>query len=125
MTIQTAINRIDEMKSNMFSDAQKIAWLSEVDGYVWKEIILTHEGVAPGTTFEGYDQDTEMDTELLVPAPYTPVYEHYLAAQMDLKNAEPAKYAQSMVLFNNAWQTYGDYYGRLHMPIHRVKQLRF
>lgn len=125
MTIQTAINRIDEMKPNVFSDAQKIAWLSEVDGYVWKEIILTHEGVKPGSTFSGYDQDTEMDTELLVPMPHHGIYEHYLAAQMADKNREMGEYAKEMAAFNAVWQTYADYYGRLHMPINRVKQLSF
>lgn len=124
MTIQAAIDRIDDMKPNMFTVPQKIAWLSEVDSYIWREIIKTHEGVPAGVVFAGYDQETPMDTELLVPEPYTDVYDAYLSAQMDLKNAESGKYAQNMVRFNNAWQTYGDYYNRHHMPIQMVRQFR-
>ena len=125
MTIQAAIDRIDEMKPNMFTDEQKMAWLSEVDAYVFKEILLTHEGMPEGVTFEGYDQDTPMDTVLMVPEPYHDIYEHYLAAQMDNKNRDSNEYAKNMVQFNNAWQTYADYYGRKHMPIARVVQFRF
>lgn len=124
MTIQAAIERIDVMKPNMFSDTQKIAWLSEVDSFVWREIIKTHEGVPAGVDFVGYDQDTEMDTELLVPEPYTDIYDAYLSAQMDLKNAESGKYTQNMVRFNNAWQTYGDFYNRHHQPVQLVRQFR-
>lgn len=125
MTIQAAIDRIDTMKPNMFDDKQKIAWLSEVDGYVWRELIKTHEGQPEGFVFVGYDQDTEMDTELLIPEPYTGVYDSYLSAQMDQKNMESGKYAQNMVRFNNEWQTYADYYNRNHTPKTLVHQFRF
>lgn len=125
MTIQAAIDRIDEMKPNVFTDEQKIAWLSEVDAYVFKEILLTHEGMPQGLTFVGYDQDTELDTVLLAPEPYHGIYEHYLAAQMDNKNREMGEYAKSMAAFNAAWQTYADYYNRTHKPIARVTQFRY
>lgn len=125
MTIQAAIDRIDEMKPNMFSDQQKVAWLSEVDGYVWREIIKTHEGIPAGIDFVGYDLDTEMDTVLLVPEPYHGIYEHYLAAQMADKNRETGEYAKEMAAFNSAWQTYADYYNRMHAPVALVQQFRF
>lgn len=124
MTIQAAIDNIDAKKANMFTLEQKIQWLSEVDGYVWRELIKTHEGIPAGVEFVGYDQDTELDTQLLVPEPYTNIYEHWMAAQMDLKNAENGKYTQSMIGFNNAYQTYADYYNRHHMPIAVVRQFR-
>lgn len=125
MTIQEAINRIDELKPGMFTDEQKIAWLSEVDGFVWNDIILTHAGKEPTLTYHGYDQTTERDTQLLVPAPYDKVYEHYLAARMADKNREMGEYAKEEAAYNAAWQTYTDYYGRIHMPISRVRCLRF
>lgn len=125
MTIQAAIDRIDEMVPNMFSDQQKVAWLSEVDGYVFREIFLTHEGMPPGIVFEGYDQDTEMSTALMVHEPYHGIYEHYLAAKMAEKNREMGEYAKEMTAFNSAWQTFADYYGRKHMPIQLVHEFRF
>lgn len=123
MTIQAAIDLIDSLKPNMFSDQQKVAWLSDLDGMIWREIIQTHEG-APETTFTGYDQDTQPDTALLAPAPYSDVYKHYLASRMDIANRDNNEYAKDMALFTTAWQTLCDYWNRTYMPISKVRQLR-
>lgn len=125
MTIQAAIDTIDTLKPNMFPRHQKVAWLSELDGLIWREIITAHEGVEPGKTFEGYDQETPAGTVLLVPEPYADVYKHYVATKMDIANRETAEYAKDNVLFNNAWQTLCDYWNRKCMPLTNVKQLRF
>ena len=124
MTIQMAIDMVDQLKPNMFSPTQKVAWLNDLDGLVWREVITTHED-APDGPFEGYDQDTNTSTELLVPEPYTDIYRHYLAGQMDIANRDNGEYAKDMVLFNNAWQTLCDYWNRTHTPIARVKHIRF
>ena len=125
MTIQAAIDMIDTLKPNMFPHHQKVAWLSDLDGMIWREIVLTHEGVKPGAVFNGYDQDTEPGTELLVPEPYTDIYKHYMASKMDIANRETGEYAKDNVLFNNAWQTLCDYWNRKYMPLTKVRQLRF
>ena len=125
MTIQEAIDRIDMLKPSMFPVERKVAWLNDLDKMVWHEIFLTHEGMPPQSTFDGYDQDTSPATELLVPEPYTDVYQHYLATQMDLANAETDKYMQDKSLFNAAYQTFGDFWRRTHMPIIRRRHIRF
>jgi hypothetical protein len=125
MTIQEAIDRIDETKPNMFSDQQKVAWLSEVDSYIFRELIKTHEGSPAGIDFVGYDLDTKMDTKLLAEEPYHDIYETYLAMRMDYKNRETGEYAKSRNAFNGAWQTYADYYNRTHKPIALVTQFRY
>lgn len=123
MTIQAAIDRIDSLKPNKYTASQKITWLSELDGMVFRELVQTHENPEV-IEFEGYEDSTPLDKELLVPAPYTEVYQHYLAMQMDISNAELQKYANDKTLFNAAYMTYSDYYTRTHMPIQRVKQFR-
>lgn len=123
MTIQAAIDLIDSLKPNMFEDQQKIAWLSELDGMIWREVIKTHEGYPVGIDFTGYDQDTEMDTVLLAPPPYSDVYKHWLASRMDIANRDNNEYAKDMVLFNSAWQTFCDYWNRNYMPLSPVRQL--
>lgn len=124
MTIQAAIDMVDMLKPNMVPHHQKVAWLSDLDGLIWREVILTHEGV-PDIAFEGYDMDTNPDTTLLAPEPYTDIYKHYMASKMDIANRETGEYTKDMVLFNNAWQTLCDYWNRTHMPRQRVTQLRF
>ena len=125
MTIQAAIDMIDSLKVNMFPSHQKIAWLSDLDGMVWGEIITTHEGIPEGLAYESYDQNTSPDTVLLAPEPYTDIYKHYMAMQMDVANRDTNEYAKDKMLFNAAWQTLCDYWNRKHKPISRVKQLRF
>lgn len=124
MTIQAAIDLIDSLKPNMFSDQQKVAWLSELDGMIWREVIKTHEGYHAGIDFAGYDQDTEMDTVLLAPEPYSDLYKHWLASRMDVSNRDNNEYAKDMVLFNNAFQTLCNYWNRTYMPISLVRQLK-
>lgn len=124
MTIQAAIDKLDTLKPNVISRQQKVAWLSDLDGMIWREVFLTHED-APDITFEGYDQDADPSTTLLAPEPYTDVYQHYMAAQMDNVHRENAEYAKDMVLFNSAWQTLCDYWNRKHMPLTKVAQLKY
>ena len=125
MTIQTAIDMIDNLKTNMSPVHQKIAWLNDLDGLVMREVIMTHDGSDAYADFKGYDQDTDMGTVLLIPEPYADVYRHYLAAQIDIANRETGEYTKDMLLYNAAWQTFVDYWNRTHMPMQRVAQLRF
>ena len=80
MKLQQAMDRVDEMRPNMQDGALKIAWLSELDGLIWQELIVRHW--MTGEEYEKYphdangkpmapeyDTDTDPGTELLVPAP--------------------------------------------------------
>ena len=68
MTIMEAVNSVDNLKHNTYSFADKVQWLSRLDGMVKRLIIDTHE--SRKVFFYGYTEDTEPDTELLVPAPF-------------------------------------------------------
>lgn len=115
MTISGAIDNVDRLKPNGFSDDEKIGWLSELDARIWAEIIQTHEG-AEDRTWEPYTEDTDRDTVLLAYAPYDPVYRYWLEAQIDLYNMELDKYNNSTALFNAAYQDFAGAYNRTHMP---------
>lgn len=125
MTIQQVLDSIDECKPNTFSYPQKIAWLSETDQQVYTEILKTHEGLPEGYVFEGYDQSTPPDTELLIPDVYAEIYQHALARRMDIKNGELDKYQNNTLLFNTMYQTFSDYWTRTHMPLTPVRQFQF
>lgn len=100
-----------------------MAWLSELDGMIYHELVQTHE--KPDVlSFDGYDDCTPMDKELMVPFPHTEIYQHYLAMQMDLANAELQKYQNDKTLFNSVYMTFSDYYTRTHMPVSSVRQFR-
>lgn len=116
MTIIEAINQTDVLKPNNYSQEDKIRWLSTLDGVIKKNIIDTHEG-ADAITFNGYDENTELDTVLLIPAPYDDIYIRWLETQIDYANADYGKYSNSMTMYNSAYEEFVRYYNRNHMPL--------
>lgn len=124
MTIFEAINRIDSLIHNTYGNGDKIAWLSRVDHMVKKHIIDTHEG-AEEVSFDGYHDNTDPETELLVPAPYDGLYLHWLEAQIDYTNGEYDKYNNAILMFNTEYDGYANYYNRNHTPKSAGKRILF
>lgn len=115
MKIKEAIDRIDRLKHNTYSRADKIAWLSMLDDTVKRLIIDTHEGWED-ITFSGYDVNTDMDTKLLVPSPFDDMYIKWLEAQIDYANGEFDRYNNAMAMYNTLYNNYSNYYRRNNMP---------
>ena len=114
MKIIEAINKLDALKHNTYSQSNKVEWLSRLDAMVKKFIIDTHEG--DEVTFTGYDDSTNTDTELLIPEPFDEVYLRWMEAQIDYHNGEYDKYNNAIDMFNTAYEGYKNYYNRTHMP---------
>lgn len=115
MTIIEAINKIDDLKHNTYSQEDKVGWLSRLDSMVKRLLIDTHEG-GEGVSFTGYTADTDPDTELLIPEPFDEAYLRFMEMQIDYTNGEYAKYNNSAEMFNKSWNAYQNYYNRTHMP---------
>lgn len=115
MKIIEAIQAVDTLKPNTYSELEKIQWLSKLDSTIKTEIIDTHEG-ADGITFNGYDENTSLETELLVKAPYDDIYVSWLESRIDYANGEYAKYNNSTTVFNTAYTSFERYYNKSHMP---------
>lgn len=124
MTIIEAITRVDAVKPNTYSQMDKVKWLSELDGIIKAEIIDTHEG-GENVPFAGYTEYTDLNTKLLVPAPYDEVYIRYLEMQIDYANNEYGKYNNSMMMYNSAYTAFEKYYNRTHMPISHGRRFIF
>lgn len=114
MKVIEAINHIDAVKPNAYSQDVKIKWLSTLDGIIKKEIIDTHEG-GEGVSFTGYTA-TSLMTEMLVPAPYDDIYIKWLEAQIDYANGEFKRYNNTKNMYNNAYLAYAAAYNREHLP---------
>ena len=115
MKIIEAIDRIDSLKHNTYSQNEKVAWLSRLDSMVKRLIIDTHEG-GEDVIFEGYTDATDPETEMLVPAPFDEMYLRWLEAQIDYANGEYGKYNNSILMYQTAYDGYANYYNRNHMP---------
>ena len=124
MTIKEAITRLDALKFNTYTDADKVEWLSRLDSAVKLQIIDSHGG-ANDVTFNGYDENTPVDTVLLVPAPYDEVYLRWMEAQIDYHNGEYDKFNNSIIMYNTAFDAYQKYYTRTHKPVQRGRRFLF
>ena len=127
MTIQEALDRVDLMRPNGLNRIFKIAALSELDGLILREVISRHEANADDpdlTDWDGYTEDSAPGTVLIAPFPYDEIYTYWLSCKIDLQNLETEKYNNDRELFNNAYDTLGDYWTRTHMPKQLHRELR-
>ena len=102
MKIKEIISEINSLKANQYGDGEKIKWLAELDGAI-KHDFYDEYGIE--CSFSGYDE-TDSETELLAPDTYKGMYIHYLEAKIDYWNGEYARYNNSIVMFNNAYQQF-------------------
>ena len=121
MNIRDVLTQVDSSLGNTYTQKEKIGWLSQLDQRVKTLIIDTHEG-AENVTFNGYREDTDPDTALLVPAPFDEMYLRWLEAQIYYRDHEEERYNNAIDMFNVLWAEFRNYYNRKHMPLgHRLK----
>ena len=124
MRIIEAINGLDSLKQNTYTQGDKIRWLSSLDWMVKKQVIDCHEG-GDQVSFDGYHEDTKVDTVLLIPAPYDEAYLRWLEAQIDYANGEYGKYNNAMAMFNTVFNEFAKYYARNHTPVRNGRRFIF
>jgi len=128
------------MKPNQFSDEDMARWLSDLDGQVYRDVILTHLPHVPHkpviyplvkiwhgkkhkkhhhehpVTVPPYVLPKDAAQKLLIPFPYQDAYIKYLTAQVDYHNGEFDRYNNAMMMFNTIYQQFADWYNRAHIP---------
>ena len=126
MTVGQAIARIRALKPNPYPDEQLVGLLYGLDLSLCHELLGWHEAPpkppAQGSgvpTIPPYDIQ-QPDRPLLVPDPYSELYGHYLAAQIDYLNGETTRYNNAMVRYNTALSTYADHVNRTCAPLQRA-----
>lgn len=116
MTILQAIQKIDTLKPNTYTQSEKVAWLNTIEGLIKRNVIDTHED-GEDIEFTGYDQDTPVDTEMIVYEPYDELYVLWLEAMINYTNGEFVKYNNTIIRVNDMQQAFANDYNRRHMPI--------
>ena len=104
-SINEIIERVGQLRPDAYDDSSKAGWLIELDGKIYREVILVRS----------YPEDG--DVPLLVPAPYDNLYSLYLMAQIDFHNREGENYNNSALAFNQAMDEFKKDYHRTHIPI--------
>ena len=119
MTVNELITMVGELKPNQFEDNVLIGWLNTVEGKLMNEVFCMREEDERITAldYSKYDEKTSMDTELLAPDPYTDLDKYYLFSMIDFTNEEMDRYTNSMLMFNNSWQEFVNYWYRTHRTV--------
>ena len=120
MKIIEAIRTLDELKANTYSTEIKVAWLSRLDNMVTVNVLRHYVGNEE-FEFKGYDENADLETELLMPEPFAEAYIRYMSAQIDLHNADYEEYNNTVELFNDMYQQFKNWYNRNHTAIIATK----
>ena len=90
MTIQSLINKVQEEKPNTFQTGKLIDYINEIEADVADQVNMD----IPVYTSEPDPEtnESDLDKELIVPAPYDRLYVSYLKAMIDYANEEYASY---------------------------------
>lgn len=107
MTPSKAIEIVDRLKPNSYSDEDKLRWINELEGMVQRLVIQ-----ADNITQLAYPED--MNKELLVPFPFDDIYTLFLEAKVDYYNREYGNYNNSAIMFEAQFNEYKKAYIREH-----------
>ena len=116
MTGLEAIRWADTLSPNQYTTEQKLAWLSDLDGKIFREFLARYAENAEAEAPAAYTDGSET---LLIPAPYArDVYGNWLLAKIAEANQEVALYNQHSTLFNAEYRSYCDLYNKTHRATH-------
>lgn len=124
MTIQEALDTVDEMKPNAMTRKLKLKFLTEIEDLIHGEIVLKHVHPPEQDERPYYSEDSDPGTVLMVPDPYSMVYVYWLMTKIDMQNQEDARWNIDRSHFENAYDTMSDWWTRNHMPYQVIREFR-
>lgn len=107
MTPNKAIEIVDKLKPNSYSEEDKLRWINELDTMVQRLVVQSDE-------IKGYSYPEDMDKELLIPAPFDDCYTLFLEAKIDYYNREYGNYNNTAAMFEAQFSEYKKDYIRKH-----------
>jgi hypothetical protein len=114
MKLGEVLRKVDQLRPNAFTDAEKIDMMNTVEGRVYTDIMSKAED-GLNWTFIPFKEGEE-ERELVVPTPFTDLYFWYMASMIDLYNGDSGRYNDSVVMYNKAWDEYAAYYRENNKP---------
>lgn len=119
MTAGQAMEQADGMRpNNEFSDTLKQNWLRQCDSRLRGSVVeRSRTGDFDGVGADvSWNDELEYDTKLLAPEQFSPLYVHWLCAQMDLALGEVARAANEMQLYSDYVQEFAAWMRRRYAP---------
>lgn len=107
MKLREVLDFVEKIKpGNPYDTETKIQWLNELEGDIQSHLLNT----APQEIIQYTTED--METTLLIPAPFDRVYWPWVAAMIDFANGEYSKYQNTLRLVNDAYDKYAKWFHR-------------
>lgn len=137
MTANKAIETVDRLRPNSYSEEDKLRWINTLEGATkrlvlqWDEKYLNglkaqyeagqitedeYKALVDATKPLVYPDD--LDKELLISEPFDDVYGLYLESMIDFYNREYGNYNNSAAMFDARY----DSYKKAYIREHRVKE---
>ncbi len=125
MTISEAITHINTVKPNAYGNSEKLKWLYTLDLLIKANILdLYTEEVEDIDDYTELTTEEQAEVELLVPAPWDIIYEHYMAGEIDRLNEEIDLYNNDTLKYNETLSEFRNNYNRTHTAkASRIKRL--
>ncbi len=98
------IEYVDRVKPNAYTNDDKCRWINTVEGLISRAV--------DGDDAPEYVLPDDIDTPLLVPAPYDDIYHLYVSAMIDFYNREYNDYNNAILVFNERLDQYKVWYIR-------------
>lgn len=111
MTLAEAVAKAVHSVPNTIEQRNFIEWLSRLDWQIKTEVL---DNYTDEIEYNGYDDNTDTKTELLVKPPYDELYIRYLEAQIYRAYNEIGKYNNCIVEYNAVYNRFKAQYNRTH-----------
>ena len=113
MTVQEVLTEVEELKPHQYDDSVLIRWLNDLESKIHKQILSNYVYEEGLEEYIPLSED-DMERELCIKEMYTDVYKFYLFAMIDFHNGETARYQNSYIMYNSAYQEFADYWNSTH-----------
>ena len=105
MKANKVIERLDAIRPNSYSEEQKLDWINNLEEMVQRLVMQSQE-------IHSLSYPEDMDTELLITAPFDNLYGLYLESMIDYYNREYGYYNNSALMFETRFTEYKKSYIR-------------
>lgn len=115
MTVREVLDIVMNLTPSKYGEDTLRRWLKIVEGTIFHDVVLSHEGACcvPEPTCE------DCDTLIVPDTMAEDVYINYLQMRIAKENTEDTKYNQAAGRFNAAYDRFAKWYNVHHRPIPR------
>ncbi len=115
VTLEEVLEGIDSLKPNSFCRGEKVAWLSSLDGQLYRELTPVHEGLCEAFSPYGIGDGAR---KMFVPEPYgRELYLAWLESRMDHYNGDTVRYNNSLDRVAVLYRDFCRWYNRTYRPL--------